>query len=644
MLHIPVSGQSNFVHSSPNGIIVFTGYDIHYSGAIDITKGIKKRKKKSLTTLRRVDNKFVFISNIEKYENLLPYLPPISPDARDSLWNVSQDISKSLTYLPNVTLYYLSMGLAYLDEDVEPGETYTYAISYMKDGQRTERESDPIIYGESAELPIASYESSHYEGQSVKTMWSCPMVPTLHSFKAFRQDNDRGDFIDVHGPMIYTKSGNDTLTITCYDTSAVEHYSYKYILKAVDLFSNLGPSSDTITLNSFYSSDLPYLKRFKVENTGANRQLKVRWEFESKPYLRGIVIERSREFDRDYRRIAEVAATDTVYYDYVDEAHENYYYRLRWIGPDSVSAPTVVAAGHYIGTEVADSIGDLTATTVENGVLLEWTDYQPFVLGYMIYRRQVGQDSFIQVAPQHPFDSIGEQAFIDTSEELSGNMFYEYYVSVINDNYLISKPSDTVRSRPGIKRVLRSPSGLRARKHEGTVHLLWDDMQQFEPDLYKYEVYRMRLGEDSLSILEASLNAESNHFKDENITRGSAYGYAVKVFDRYGNTSELSDTLFVAFPFQRPIPPSGIKAFVTDNAVEIRWDEFNNQPDVQYKVYRSTNGNTPLEIATVGYTFDRYQDSDAQVGQELIYYVTTVDKNGMESEPSEKVIVEIEIN
>lgn len=638
-----VIGQGNVAHVSPNGIIVFTGYDIHFSGVITIEKGIKKRKKKKLATLQRVNDKTTFLRNLAQYEKLLPHLPQIPSELRDSLWERSQNVSQNFTYVPNTTLYYLSLGLAYFDQDVKPGESYSYAVKYTKQGNRVEHEGSPVIYGSSPELPIATYETAHFEGQSMRTKWNCPLAPTLHSFKVFRQDNDRGDYTDVEGPLIYTRSSGDTLQITCYDTTVTEHYSYKYFMMAVDMFSNLGPASDTITVNTFYYADLPYLKRFRVESTGVNRQLKVMWVFENKPYIRSIAIERSREFDRDYTLIAELPPTDTTYFDYVDEAHENYYYRLRWIGPDSVSTPTVVAAGHYIGTEVADSIRYLTATTIDDGVRLDWTDVQPFVIGYMVHRRRAGDSAFVLVAEQYPFDSLGRQSFIDTSAELTGNKLYEYYVRVVNDNYLVSEPSDTVQVRPGIARTLRSPTGLRSRQQNATVYLFWDDMQVFEPDLLAYKMFRMRLGEDSL-VLVQSLNAESNHSEDKAITQGAGYGYAIKAIDRFGNASALSDTIFVAFPLARPLPPAGIKVFVHDDMIEIRWDAPYGQTDIKYQIYRSTNAREAQELASLGASFDRYEDNDIQVENEYTYHITTISKEGIESIPSEKIIVQAEIN
>jgi hypothetical protein len=424
------------------------------------------------------------------------------------------------------------------------------------------------------------------------------------------------------------------------DSTIEKHQYYSYFLIPVDYVGNTGIPGDTASVHAFFEGDTPYLKKFKVYNTGKNRQLKVTWDFEQKPFIRSLIIERSREFDRDYKKIVEVSPFDTSYLDYVETAHENYYYRLIWMGPDSMSIPSVVASGIYIGEEVPEPPDDVVGYPVEEGVLLNWEDDQRGALGYFVFRSSRSVDSLIQISDQIPFDSSRKFQYLDSSSLIFGDQFYQYSIKTVNDNYLLSGFSDTIVIRPGKKTIVRTPFGLKGRKHELSVYLSWQDQSLVDRNLLGYKLFRRRSDQQSYQpIHEDLLSAKTNHFQDKDIEKGKGYVYKLKAYDMFGSESGYSDSLFVIFPLAKPLPPPAIQALNANEGITIRWGEVAQSNLAGYNIYRYSEGKSPEKIKQLKNTFSNYTDPDTEVGERYFYFMRCVNVQGIEGPPSNTIVV-----
>ena len=74
--------------------------------------------------------------------------------------------------------------------------------------------------------------------------------------------------------------------------------------------------------------------------------------------------------------------------------------------------------------------------------------------------------------------------------------------------------------------------------------------------------------------------------------------------------------------------------------VTINWDP-SKTPVAGYSVYRQFQQSGPIRLTPQIVTKTQYVDGSVQAGRTYTYYVTSVDSNGLESKPSEKIVVTV---
>ncbi len=112
----------------------------------------------------------------------------------------------------------------------------------------------------------------------------------------------------------------------------------------------------------------------------------------------------------------------------------------------------------------------------------------------------------------------------------------------------------------------------------------------------------------------------------------------------------ISILLFSGLSYSQPAPPSNLKVNVDGNIVKLSWDAPSADQKVSYNIYRAEENNISTSIATPKPEFKKlssvtaslYEDeTGATPGKVFIYYVTTVNSNGVESAGSKYVNVKI---
>ncbi len=113
----------------------------------------------------------------------------------------------------------------------------------------------------------------------------------------------------------------------------------------------------------------------------------------------------------------------------------------------------------------------------------------------------------------------------------------------------------------------------------------------------------------------------------------------------------ISLLIFPGLSYSQLIPPSNIKVKLVDgNIVKLSWDAQSSDQKVSYNIYRAVENNSSTSIASPKPEFKKlnsvtvpvYEDkTEATPGKVFIYYVTTVNSNGVESASSNYVNVKI---
>jgi len=136
-----------------------------------------------------------------------------------------------------------------------------------------------------------------------------------------------------------------------------------------------------------------------------------------------------------------------------------------------------------------------------------------------------------------------------------------------------------------------------------------------------------------IAKMQGRLNAE---YIDRKLGDDKVYRYRIIAFDAKGRHSQPSQVVTVSTK-PLPLPPSNLQAQNGGiRSVALQWSASATPGIVYYNVYRSTGSRSAFEYRAKVIR-NAYTDAADQNGQRYHYYVTAVDKDGLESLASETV-------
>jgi fibronectin type 3 domain-containing protein len=158
-----------------------------------------------------------------------------------------------------------------------------------------------------------------------------------------------------------------------------------------------------------------------------------------------------------------------------------------------------------------------------------------------------------------------------------------------------------------------------------TVELYWD--KNTELDFHHYEIY-CDSGTGKIFVSSTT----NTYFVHTGLRNGQTYYYELYAVDLKQNMS-LPTTVY-AIP--KIAPPTNVNAKHYGTYVKLVWEhsiDFTTNDFMMYKIYRSTDKN--VQFVSVSTTVsNEYQDVSVEKNVYYYYYVVSVDKDGIESEPS----------
>jgi hypothetical protein len=99
----------------------------------------------------------------------------------------------------------------------------------------------------------------------------------------------------------------------------------------------------------------------------------------------------------------------------------------------------------------------------------------------------------------------------------------------------------------------------------------------------------------------------------------------------------MSNQVQVAFYLATPIPPNGIKAQSSGDAILVSWGDV-LLPDLNaFLIYKYKPGEKPERIGTVSSDKHHFMDEEVTKGELYFYYVTSQNSAEIEGQPSAAV-------
>jgi fibronectin type 3 domain-containing protein len=248
------------------------------------------------------------------------------------------------------------------------------------------------------------------------------------------------------------------------------------------------------------------------------------------------------------------------------------------------------------------------------------------VVSYIIERNELDKEEWERIAQ---VDGRLNAEYIDAN--LKENHLYRYRVIVKTHDGVLSNPSQIVeaRTKPLPKRIenVRATTNLPKK-----IIVTWDPTDQ--EDFSHYRVYR---APTSLLFYTYLAKTKEPRFEDLINSNGADRYYKVTVVDKDGLESLKQTTPTLGATLDIPLPPAMTQVSLQGRTAVVTWESVDDRA-VKYNVIKKGEGKTQV---IQGITSKRFEDRALKLGENYTYEIVAIDKYGLESKPSQKVLVKI---
>lgn len=340
----------------------------------------------------------------------------------------------------------------------------------------------------------------------------------------------------------------------------------------------------------------------------------------------GYVIYRENK-KKEFEKIAFIKnAFSTHYYDDKLEPQTEYTYAIAAVGKDSkVSRKSIPLK---IKTSFIDPVSFAYASQdYAQKIKIFWSPSpNPIVKGYIIEKQE----------KKGKFVAIGS-----TTNRMLVEFFDRNVENGAENTYrIIAQSYDGAKSVPSqivIGRTRSLPSvvmGIRTTYDK--LHEIWLEWNKSESkDVIGYNVYVSNVSNDNFRKI-AFVTRES--YVDKVDSNGAMRYYKISAIDKYKLESNLQENGVAGQTLAPPMPPNLTKGAIENKTVVISWDSGDNR-SVSYIVYRSGSDGSNKKFNKTHKT--NFTDKDIKEGVSYNYYITSVDKHGIESNPSRRITLQL---
>jgi uncharacterized protein len=436
------------------------------------------------------------------------------------------------------------------------------------------------------------------------------LVPV--QYRVYRAELGTNDFKQI------TQLSSSATSYT--DLQLSEGTGYRYYLTAVNASGGESEQSAVLEVTTVCGvGDL-------VAVSGQIRKIPLTWKPHSFASIEGYFVYRSEAKDGTFVKIGRTDSRDAVNYtDAVDGDNASRWYRITGINKDgSETLPGNAVSGTTRPVPPAPAKPTVTSGEPRR-VKVSWQasgNPEDEKGGYCIYRSTQERGDYTKIV------KVAENLFVylDASVPLLDNTAYWYRISAYNSAGIEGFPSGSVKAVTKAKPA--APKGLSAKSGEvRKVSLSWQPGADNE--LREYLVWRKNK-EGTYTPLGST---KVTGFVEADLDDGVQASYTVSAVDLDGLESDVAPPV-TATTEPAPARASGARLERRGGQAGIAWDR-NPETNVRtYYVYRKGF----LGRQKLGETSGTEYFTDLKDKQEL--FVTAVNVDGLESEPSATVIVE----
>jgi fibronectin type 3 domain-containing protein len=533
-----------------------------------------------------------------------------------------------------------ALGVVYHDITAKPEVKYEYKVQQFDANGKSLKTiySLPAKYpGEKSkwDVPYRSYSAL---SKQVTVTWGAPGAKLPPFVKVYRQNKNGGEWIPASS-NIYSRTTKDSIIISATDAAVTPEAVYRYKLVPMDIFGNPGKEreSDVVAVYNF-SMEAPVIEELKAGNPDNTMGIAISWLISRNDLVNSIRIFRSTDYDKGYKFLTEVAPTVSIYTDQSVEPNTKYFYQIKLTGPmGELSVPSSRVFGISDDKSKPEPPMIVNAVGTKSGISLKISTTENNLSGIRVYRKNDKEKNLVPVSGLLPVKN-NTITWEDTAN-ISSIRFYGYAAKAENASHLQGDFSDTVYARSVKPYKVPTVMGLKGEYYETYNQLYWLNMNYGDNHVAGYIVYRKELPKgESKQINDTLVSENVNSYTDRSIAQHKSYAYSVVLVDEFGNKSAQCDPVTVNPPVIHVRPPATIAGNSEKSMIRISWGTVKSATLKEYKVYRYIRGTKPAVAGTVpagGLT--EFIDSKVIKGQLYFYYVTTIDLDSRQSNPSAEI-------
>ncbi len=249
------------------------------------------------------------------------------------------------------------------------------------------------------------------------------------------------------------------------------------------------------------------------------------------------------------------------------------------------------------------------------------------VVGYVVERAEVTKPE--EWKKQAEIKNRLSAEYMD--KNLGDGEVYMYRIRVKLCNGLVSGPSQPVKAIT--KPLPKPPSDLHASTDlPKTIRLTWKPSPT--SDVVYYKVYRAPF---AIGFYSYRAKVEGTAFEDHVPEDGKLYYYKVTAVDKDGLESPMPEAPTIGQTLAKPAPPTITAAKIAFNQAIITWEPSDHRAE-KYNVIRSHwEGLGRKKKVFTNIYGTKFVDKTMTPGVKYTYRVVEIDRNGLESAPSEPV-------
>lgn len=528
-------------------------------------------------------------------------------------------------------------GLYLKDTDVRKDERYLYRV-YSAVPQTLIPSDTGFVYlslEDYAPLPEIKDVKVQFADHLAMINWNTRYVQSFYSAYWIERSEDGRKFDRTSElPYVNTYPENVPDPGVSYKLDSLKENNKPYYYRVIGIspFGETGPPSEIVKGEGVEALGVaPAIRKVEAVNT----QAIIHWEFpkEKESAMAGFEIERSRNTDKDFKKISPLLpATTRIFQDTKPEGTN--YYRVKAVGKGgekSFSFPTLHQLEDSIPPRQPTGLVGFIDTT--GLVTLRWNNNtEEDLSGYRVFRSNFQSSEFSQVTSE-PVDTAGFRQKIPL-QNLSREMYYK--IQAIDTRFNPSGYSKVVKLlKPDVVPPV-APVVKEWKANEDKLLLSW--VPSASKDVSKHTIKVKRTDESNWVITQSFVARDKMQYQYTNLKTGS-YEFAIEATDSSGNTT-TSKILKANITGGARKSIENVKATAdrANKKIILSWKY--NEPDAEkILIYRAEGSENVMLYKSIPGDSKQFADDQVTINTEYNYYLKVVFINGHESGFGDKVEV-----